>query len=137
MVKSFRELEEEKVRHFIVPYQYVKEVPNINSIHPLKQRKVYNLYKNILNDQFAKNVVKSVWIFGSSVNNCCNIDSDIDIMISLKRELTEEETCILNHIVSKSVGSNFDLVILEELDTNKQLYKNIMKNRRLIYECDA
>ena len=50
---------------------------NIHRIYPLKQRTVAKLYEIASNYQ----VIRKIYVFGSSVTGKCNIDSDLDICI--------------------------------------------------------
>ena len=131
--KTFKELETEKVRTFNVIDRRYNSVMNINKIHPLKQDKIYHL----VTDSDTQDIRK-IWIFGSSTNNSCNIFSDIDVLVELKNVQNsnyEDTVCRMHKIFSKSLGSDFDLLVSEELDKNKQFYDNVMKTRRLVYEC--
>ncbi len=139
--RTFKEIEMDKVRIFPIINKNFEKIKNIEYIHPLKQQKISILFNNLNSKKFI--FLKKVWIFGSSTNNCCNINSDIDILIELKNcdvfkdiDVYENFICELNSVFSKSVGSNFDVIILNDLDKNKQIYKNILKTRRLIYECN-
>ena len=132
--KTFKELEMEKVRTFNVINRRFCSVMNIDKIHPLKQEKVYNLVSNL-----QDGLIRRIWIFGSSTNNSCNIRSDTDVLVELKNEVEidqEDAICIIHKELSKALGTNFDLVLTTELDKSKQFYGNLMKTRRLVYECN-
>ena len=136
--ETFKEIEMDKIRIFPVIKREYNIVPNMDHIHPLKQQQVYELYNSI--SALNSRAIKRIWIFGSSTNNSCNIRSDIDVlievadMVSLDSEAGEEFQCSLHHILVKSLGTDFDLIFMNDLDQDKQLYKNILKTRRLIYE---
>ena len=131
--KTFKELEMEKVRTFNVINKAFLSVQNIDKIHPLKQKKVFNLVNNI-----NCNEIKRVWIFGSSTNNSCNIHSDIDVLIELNPDIDlvndEDVLCRIHRNFLKSLGTDYDSVFLNDLNKDKQIYKSIMKTRRLVYE---
>lgn len=130
--RTFKEIEMDKVRTFPVINRRFNSVLNIDKIHPLKQKKVFDLATNI-----DSGLVKRVWIYGSSTNNSCNIRSDLDVLVELDDGSSadyEDSVCKINKQFSKLIGSDFDLTILGELDTKKQFYNNIIKTMRLIYE---
>ncbi|MBR5369369.1 MAG: nucleotidyltransferase domain-containing protein [Lachnospiraceae bacterium] len=132
--KTFKELEMERVRTFNVINRRFVSVMNIDKIHPLKQEKVYNLVNNL-----QDNIIRKIWIFGSSTNNSCNIRSDTDVLVELKDESEinhEDAICSIHKEFAKTLGTNFDLVLTTELDKSKQFYGNLMKTRRLVYECN-
>ena len=132
--KTFKELEMERVRTFNVINRRFVSVMNIDKIHPLKQEKVYNLVNNL-----QDNIIRKIWIFGSSPNNSCNIRSDTDVLVELKDESEmdhEDAICSIHKEFAKALGTNFDLVLTTELDKSKQFYGNLMKTRRLVYECN-
>ena len=123
----------DKDRTFYVLNTSFNQVLNINKIHPLKQEKVYSLIKNLVNMSF----LKRIWIFGSSTNNSCNINSDIDVLVELENDSLSSDddvVCMIQKNFAKSLGSNFDIVFLNDLDKTKQIYNNILKTRRLVYE---
>ncbi|MBR5180080.1 MAG: nucleotidyltransferase domain-containing protein [Lachnospiraceae bacterium] len=131
--KTFKEIEMDKDRTFYVLNTSFNQVLNINKIHPLKQEKVYSLIKNLVNMSF----LKRIWIFGSSTNNSCNINSDIDVLVELENDSLSSDddvVCMIQKNFAKSLGSNFDIVFLNDLDKTKQIYNNILKTRRLVYE---
>lgn len=134
--KTFKEIEMDKDRIFYVLNTSFNQVKNINKIHPLKQKKVYHLIKNLVNMDF----VKRIWIFGSSTNNSCNINSDVDVLVELENDDFSRDdniVCLIQKNFAKSLGSNFDVVFLNDLDKTKQIYNNILKTRRLVYERTA
>ena len=134
--KTVKEIEMDKNRTFYVLKTSFNQVMNINKIHPLKQEKVYSLIKNLVNMDF----VKRIWIFGSSTNNSCNINSDIDVWVELANDQFSKDdnvVCMIQKNFAKSLGSNFDIVFLNDLDQTKQIYSNILKTRRLVYERTA
>ena len=63
------------LKHF--PVVVDSDCMNISRVYPLKQRIVDELHKKA--EDF--DIVKRIYIFGSSVTPRCNIDSDIDICI--------------------------------------------------------
>ncbi|MBR4725223.1 MAG: nucleotidyltransferase domain-containing protein [Lachnospiraceae bacterium] len=131
--KTFKEIEMDKDRTFNVIDKQYSSVLNINKIHPLKQDKIYRLVTGT-----DMGSIKRVWIFGSSTNNSCNIHSDIDVLVELKDQDNpdqEEVICQIHKRFAKVLGTDFDLILTNELDKNKQFYENILKTRRLVYEC--
>ncbi|MCR5684060.1 MAG: nucleotidyltransferase domain-containing protein [Lachnospiraceae bacterium] len=130
--RTFKEIEMDKVRTFNVIDRKYLSVLNIDKIHPLKQRKVYELVSN--NDL---DFIKRIWIYGSSTNNCCNVRSDVDVLVEIKEKTGMDYEDIVNAIHKnfvKSLGSDLDISILNYLDKKKQFYKNVLKTRRLVYE---
>lgn len=87
MFKTFRQIEEEHLRFFPIPDRAVLGVRNIDCIHPLKQKAVANIVRSIQSDPILFKNIEAMWVFGSSVNNCCNIRSDLDIVIELEESL--------------------------------------------------
>lgn len=136
--RTFKEIEMDKIRIFPVLNQYFYIVKNIDNIHPLKQKKIFDFCQKLTD--FPN--IKRCWIFGSSTNNCCNINSDVDILLEINDSINmnsdegEDLECSIHKIIVKTIGTNFDLIYLNNLDKNKQIYKNILKTRRLVYECN-
>ena len=131
--KTFKELEMDRVRTFHVLNKDYLSVMNIDKIHPLKQKQIFNLVKNIDCKE-----IKRIWVFGSSTNNSCNIHSDTDVLIELNQNVDtskdEDLLCKIHRNFLKSLGTDYDSVYLNDLDKDKQFYKNILKTRRLVYE---
>ena len=63
------------LKHF--PVVVDSDCMNISRVYPLKQKIVDELHKKA--EDF--DIVKRIYVFGSSVTPRCNIDSDIDICI--------------------------------------------------------
>ena len=53
------------------------ECKNINKIYPIKQRQVAAIY----NRARDFDIIRRIYIFGSSVTAKCNIDSDLDMCV--------------------------------------------------------
>ncbi len=155
MFKTFRQIEEEHLRFFPIPDRTVLGVRNIDCIHPLKQKTVANIVRAIQSDLCLFKNIEAMWVFGSSVNNCCNIRSDLDIVIELEeslekkaktltgllRETTKEqdEAEDIMGIISRKIHrlsdkNGLDLLWKHEIIPNRQLYINIERDGRLVYE---
>jgi predicted nucleotidyltransferase len=54
---------------------------NCDKIHPLQQKKVQQLYDELLKNE----TVQEITIFGSSVTERCHSGSDVDIYVTLEK----------------------------------------------------
>lgn len=90
----------------------------LERIYPLMQRYVLRL----MHASWLENV--NVWIFGSSLSMRCNIESDLDIAL----ETTECDTDLffkLETQIAKEIDVDCDIIYLNTLSPNEQLYKEI------------
>ena len=91
----------------------------IEHVHPLQQRKVRELV-----DHFSENPdIKRVILFGSSVEENCNIDSDIDIYI---------ESACYDNLLKKAFHFPIDRITPDML--SESLRKEIKRHGVVIYE---
>lgn len=102
-------------------YKVVVKEPfkNCELVYPIQQRKVKELVDYLKNN---KNI-KSIIIFGSSVTNKCNIDSDVDIYVVMEKD---------EKIIHRYFNFVFDLWTNFTVDDN--LKKEIYKKGVIVYE---
>lgn len=121
---------------FRVLKQFMREaifpiIPNIKNIniakyiYPLKQRQVDNIINNIPDS------VQKVVVFGSSHTWHCNIDSDIDIAVSVHGNPADK--ALVRTIISKQCNDECDVVFLDEIQENERIIGEIKKGV-VIYE---
>ena len=103
---------------------------NISRIYPLKQRQVDALH-NIAADF---DIVRKIYIFGSSVTPKCNIDSDLDICIDAD---TSDGMKVFD--LQKAVGDicDWNCDILMYSNIGSVLKNTIDKEGVVIYEQPA
>lgn len=102
-----------------------------NRIHPLKQKKINEVYNYVINNSDISKVI----VFGSSINIRCNKKSDIDIAISLNQDsfnMTNKN--IISEKIQEICDYNCDIVWLNTLEKNSKLYNNIYMKGVTIYE---
>ena len=102
----------------------------INRIYPLKQRIVDELHKKAADFD----IVKKIYIFGSSVTPRCHIDSDIDICID-----ADTSDGIKVFELQKTVGDicDWNCDILKYSNIGSILKETIDKEGVVIYEQSA
>lgn len=122
--------EENKYKIFYFPIIINNDNYECNRIHPLKQKEVNQIYEYVKNN----NDIKKVIIFGSSVNIRCNIKSDLDVAILLKEDsFNRNNENIISERIQEITDYNSDIIWLNKLDKNSQLYDNIIKYGVIIY----
>lgn len=100
-------------------------------IHPLMQKKVNEIFNEIK----KSSIIEKVIIFGSSVNIRCNKNSDLDIAIKLKEEyFNRENQNLISEEIQVISDYNSDIVWLNTIDSQSQLYRNISSKGVIIYE---
>lgn len=124
------------MRDFRTLKQFMSEdrfpvIPNIENkniarhIYPLKQRQVDNLLNNM-----PDHVQKAI-VFGSSHTWHCNIDSDIDIAVSV--EGGAEIRSFVRTVISRLCNYECDVVFLDEIQESEKIAGEIQKGV-VIYE---
>ena len=109
-------------------FPIIPNIKNINIakyIYPLKQRQVDNIINNIPDS------VQKVVVFGSSHTWHCNIDSDIDIAVSIHGNSADKT--LVRTIISKQCDDECDVVFLDEIQENERIMGEIKKGV-VIYE---
>lgn len=123
--------EECKDKVYYFPIIVNNENYDASRIHPLKQKKIneiYNITKN-------SNIIDKIIIFGSSVNIRCNKNSDIDIAVKIKDQyFTKENQNMISEKIGEITEYYFDMVWLNTIDKQSQLYYNIENKGVIIYE---
>lgn len=123
--------EENKNKVFYFPVIYQTDEYECNRIHPLKQRKVYEVYQLIKDNKLIEKLI----LFGSSVNIRCNNNSDIDIALKLKDDaFNKENQNKISEAIQEITEYNTDIIWLNTLDQTTELYKNILTKGVIIYE---
>lgn len=114
-----------KIKDF--PVVVNTDCKNIRRIYPLKQRTVAKIYEAALNHE----VIRKIYVFGSSVTGRCNIDSDLDICI----DADTSDGMKIYHM-QKEVGDicdwNCDIVMYSNI--GERLKKTIQEEGVVIYE---
>lgn len=123
--------EENKEKQFYFPIVVNNDNYDCGRIHPLKQKIVNEIYQYI-KDQ---NIIEEVIIFGSSVNIRCNNKSDIDVAVKIKEEFFNvENQNKISEDIQELCNYNSDIVWLNTININSQLYYNIKTKGVVIYE---
>lgn len=121
-----QQLQELKIFPVVVNVHY----PNVQYIYPLKQKLAAQVRETV--SQYKS--IRKVWIFGSSVTNRCNIDSDLDICIDFFTTNGMEIYEIQNK-VGNLCNWNCDILVYSNL--GKFLKNTIEKEGVVIYEQSA
>ena len=123
--------EENKEKLFFFPTVVNNDNYDSNRIHPLMQKKVNEIYWLIE----EKDIIEEVIIFGSAVNVRCNKKSDLDIAIRIKDEyFNRENQNSISEEIQEVCEYNSDIVWLNTIDYESQLYHNISTKGVVIYE---
>ena len=111
---------------------------NLKEIFIVEEKTIDNLKDKIKNYFKNKMFIKTVAIFGSVANKKEKINSDIDLLIILKKKC--EITEIIDKL-QKDINKEFGNVIMPYILTEKEFYKkknkpvikNIIKNNMLVF----
>lgn len=123
--------EDNKNKKFYFPVLIQNTNYQCNRIHPLMQKKIFEIYELIKNQQAIKKVI----LFGSSINIRCNQKSDIDLAILLKNEFfNQQNQNTISEEIQEITKYNCDIVWLNNLDSKSRLYENIITKGVIIYE---
>jgi predicted nucleotidyltransferase len=109
-------------------FPVIPNIKNINiarNIYPLKQRQVDKII-NALPDS-----VQKVIVFGSSHTWHCNIDSDIDVAVSVNGDAAMKT--LVRTIISNQCNDECDVVFMDEIHENENIIGEIKKGV-VIYE---
>ena len=103
------------------------ECKNISHIYPLKQNAVAKVYSVAS----ASDIVKKVYIFGSSVTGKCHIGSDLDICIDA--DVSDGKKV---YDLQKDIGEicNWNCDILMFSNMGNKLKETVQKEGVVIYE---
>lgn len=99
----------------------------IARIYPLKQREVRDVYNYLSKNKF----VKGVWVFGSSANMKCTIDSDLDLAIETVDSCTPEERGKISVALPSTCKNGCDIIWWDTVKYGSKLYGQIRKGVRL------
>ncbi|MBQ8292359.1 MAG: nucleotidyltransferase domain-containing protein [Bacilli bacterium] len=123
--------EKNKEKIFYFPIVENNDNYDCGRIHPLMQKKVNEIYKFVKKEKAVEKVI----IFGSAVNIRCNKKSDIDLAVKLKDDCFNLEN---QNQISEEIQSitdyNADIVWLNKIDPETQLYRNISLKGVVVYE---
>ena len=116
---------EEKCRVQYYSYPIVKGLPTVpfdlSVVYPLQQRNVVAVYELLRCDPH----IKGVTVFGSSVSQKCNINSDLDLLIDVGDIGWEYRTAISSQI-NQVVSTPIDIIWADRLPKNSELYRDIL-----------
>lgn len=117
-------------KKYIFPIIEQNDYFDMSNFHPLKQKDINDVYSIATND----NAILSITVFGSSTNIRCNKDSDLDIMIELKKEfLNKNAKDRIEDKIKEKLNYNVDIIWKDKVANNSKLESNIMKGVK-IYE---
>lgn len=123
--------EKNKEKIFYFPIVVNNDSYDCARIHPLMQKKVNDIYNEIKKNK----IIEKVIIFGSSVNIRCNKNSDLDIAIKIKDDnFNRENQNLISEVIQEISDYNSDIIWLNTIDVESQLYRNISSKGVIIYE---
>lgn len=123
--------EDNKEKKFYFPIVVNNDNYDCQRIHPLKQRIVNELYNYIKDNSMIEKVI----IFGSAINVRCNHKSDLDIAVKIKEEyFNKDSKNNISEDIQEICDYNSDIIWLNTIDENSQLYYNINTKGVVIYE---
>jgi predicted nucleotidyltransferase len=92
---------------------------------------VNELYNYIKDNSMIEKVI----IFGSAINVRCNHKSDLDIAVKIKEEyFNKDSKNNISEDIQEICDYNSDIIWLNTIDENSQLYYNINTKGVVIYE---
>lgn len=116
---------EEKCRVQYYSYPIVKGLPTVpfdlSMVYPLQQRNVVSVYELLRSNP----LIKAVTVFGSSVSQKCNINSDLDLLLDVDVDSWEYRTT-LSSTISQVVSTPIDIIWADRLPKNSELYRDIL-----------
>ena len=123
--------EDNKEKKFYFPIVVNNDNYDCQRIHPLKQRIVNEIYNYIKDNSMIEKVI----IFGSAINVRCNHKSDLDIAVKIKEEyFNKDSKNNISEDIQEICDYNSDIIWLNTIDENSQLYYNINTKGVVIYE---
>lgn len=123
--------EENKNKKFYFPVIINNTNYDCRRIHPLMQKKISDIYEFVSNE----NIIEEVIIFGSCINIRCNQKSDIDIAIYIdEKYFTLQNKNKISEDIQEICDYNADIIWLNSIDKESQLYDNIDRKGLVIYE---
>ena len=116
---------EEKCRVQYYNSSIVKGLPTVpfdlSMVYPLQQRNVVSVYELLRSNP----LIKAVTVFGSSVSQKCNINSDLDLLLDVDVDSWEYRTT-LSSTISQVVSTPIDIIWADRLPKNSELYRDIL-----------
>ena len=111
------------------PVKYSAEAYDASRIHPLKQSSVLSVWERVKDLPELESLV----LFGSAPTICCNGKSDLDFAVKLKpgRDGRGEKN-LVSEAIQEACGYNADIIWMDSVDKDSQLYKNITGGVRII-----
>ncbi|MCM1236728.1 MAG: hypothetical protein NC489_42170 [Ruminococcus flavefaciens] len=121
--------EEQRNRRIIFPVMIECPPVHMEFIHPLKQKLVYDIHQALVDD--AR--VRTILMFGSSVNLRCTIYSDADLAVRLSDDcITKEVKNEVSEIIQKAADWNADILWYDSLDRSERIYGDILKGVQIL-----
>jgi len=121
--------EDTRNKQYVFPVVCACNNPQINRIHPLKQRKIVGIFDALQEDRRIDQLI----VFGSSANIRCSKDSDIDLLVGLAPSaLNLEDRNDVSEIIQKSCEWDADILWKDRLSEDSRIYKTAMKGVRLL-----
>ncbi|MGL6175162.1 MAG: nucleotidyltransferase domain-containing protein [Cellulosilyticaceae bacterium] len=102
-----------------------------SKIHPVKQRKVYELVQALLAEDIEHKITEII-VFGSCITFACNSYSDIDLLVLGEFEEFDTKIHLYQYGEVDLLGYNRD-VFMSQLETNK-FFKGVWEGGYRIYE---
>lgn len=116
---------EEKCRVQYYSYPIVNGLPTVpfdlSVVYPLQQRNVVAVYELLRYDPH----IKGVTVFGSSVSQKCNINSDLDLLIDVG-DIGWEYRSTISSQINQVVSTPIDIIWADRLPKNSNLYRDIL-----------
>ena len=120
---------ESKKRKYRFPVISGSDGYDASRIHPLKQKSVSAVYACSKNNPD----IVSLILFGSAPTICCRADSDLDFAVELRPEAVNRDTKnSVSEQIQEACGYTADIIWLDRVDRQSQLYKNICRGAKII-----
>lgn len=112
-------------------FSVLVDIPGVevSRIHPLQQEDVKKVFHALKGEERIKTVV----LFGSSVNLRCTIYSDLDFVVQLKSDFINNE--VKNDVsekIQEACNWNADILWYDRIYTNDRLMDNVLKGVQIV-----
>lgn len=116
--------EQERDKRYFFHTVCDSEMKNLNSIYPLNQQMVNDIYNAVHDDQRIDMII----VFGSSLNFRCNADSDVDLAVKLKPGfVTNADKDDISMKIQTACDWNADILWRDRISETEPILEEIRK----------
>ena len=123
---------EERCRMYPVRFNVLDdcktEAFDMSRVHPLKQREVLKIYNTLS----GVDKVESVVVFGSALSMKCNIESDLDLVITVTNTCTDIQRNNIDILIQEATDWDCDILWGDHIDLTDRIYEDVERGLKLI-----